>query len=561
MPATNQGRNENTVLITRADAPGQDSHFNWSKNKLYDYGKAVSNTYQLLMNFDAKNDPNAFHHLLQSQFDALPEDEVKILEIPVLAPGKDKICQRIVAIGNPVILAELRKIPRAETVEPDYFTRNPNTPKISGGRAFGSVLEAIGMGILSAEHELHAPFSQEMIATLTMRSINETPSKTENSHKPWFIEVVKEETKILINAMKQAAASQQQFSPDFRFYALKVFLRGFYPNASWKDEWIHQLSQAIEDISDSAFKHVVDPYANVEKLRKEAKLRLDPFIDLIMQEDQSFFLSKDYVAHTTPDILRQIIISLLFAGGDNIKKYLDHVFVEFGNESIRNRYLKEKPSAEYLKILIQEIGRLHTTIYAQPGKALEDFTIEYKGKKILIKAGDELHYTTWVANRDTMEWGPKAGQFNPEEHQPHYTKLNPLATFGSGSRVCRGKYLTLAMIEYITEQALELFSWDALVNKEKNHHPTEFNFNNGVKGKIEYTFRSRPQAPLVTPEAIPETAKEKGSRTWGPVSEFSPGMSALSGLFSDHKLPAEPPIVPTNDSTKEVTETLYINTL
>lgn len=561
MPATNEGMDENKVIITRTNTPSQDSYIKWAKDKLYDYGRAVSNTYQLIMNFNAKNDPNAFHSLLQSEFDTLSPNEVKILEIPVLAPGKDKICQRIVSIGNPVILAELRKIPRAETVNPDYFTRNLNIPKISGGRAFGSVLEAIGMGILSAEHELHSPFTQEMITTLTIRSIEETPSKAENSHKPWFIKVVKEETQLLINTIKQEAESQQQSSPDFRFYALKIFLRGFYPNASWSDEWIRHLSQAIEDISDSAFKHVVDPYADVEKLRKEAKLRLDPFIDLIMQEDQSFFLSKDYVAQTEQDLLRQIIISLLFAGGDNIKKYLDHIFVEFGNESIRNHYLKEKPDAEYLKILIQEVGRLHTTIYAQPGKALEDFTIEYKGKKILIKAGDELHYTTWVANRDTMEWGPKAEEFNPEEHQPHYAKLNPLATFGSGSRVCRGKSLTLAIIEYLTEQALELFSWDALVNGEKNHHPTEFNFNNGVKGKMTYTFRPRPQELLIIPEAIPETPKEKTTRPWKPVSELSPGMRALSGFFSENELPAEEPFVPANDSTHGVTASLYTNTL
>ena len=542
MPATNQGMDKNTVTITRTDAPRQDSYFKWVKDKLFDYGRAASNTYQLLVNFNAQKDPNAFHHLLQSEFDALAEDEVKILEVPVLAPGKDKICQRIVSIGNPVILAALRKIPRVETVDADYFTRNPDTPRISGGRAFGSVLEAIGMGILSAEHELHAPFTQEMIAALTIRSIKETSSQTEKSHKPWFIKVVKEETQLLINAMKQAAESQQQFSPDFRFYALKIFLRGFYPNASWKDEWIHQLSKTIEEVSDAAFQHVVNPYADVEKLRKEAKLKLDPFIDLIMQEDQSFFLSKNYVTDTQPEILRQIVISLLFAGGDNIKKYLDHIFIEFGNESIRNRYLKEKPDAGYLKILIEEIGRLHTTIYAQPGKALEDFTIEYKGKKILIKTGDELHYTTWVANCDTMEWGPKAEEFNPEEHQPQYAKLNPLATFGSGSRVCRGKSLTLAIIEYLTGQALELFSWTAFVDGKENYHPTEFNFNNGVKGEMTYTFNSRLDEQLSVSESIATKEQEKTTRNWRAVSELSPGMSVQSGFFSENEQPVQEPI-------------------
>lgn len=326
-------------------------------------------------------------------------------------------CQRIISIGNPVILAALRKIPRTETVDADYFNRNPETPRIGGGRAFNSVLEAIGMGILSAEHGLHAPFIQEMISTLTIRSIAEALAQEENSYKSWLAHVVKEETQLLLAHIKQAGESQQPFSPDFRIYALKVFLRGFYPNAFWEESWIQQLSQIIE-----------------------------------------------------------------------------------------------------------ETGRLYTTIYAQPGKALEDFTIEYLGKKVFVKAGDELHYTTWIANRDKMEWGESAAEFNPEKHQSHYTRLNPLATFGSGSRVCRGKSLTLAIIEYFTTQVLELTSWTAYVDGKTNYHPTELNFNNGVKGNITYTFQLRNQQ--VNSEEV---------RQWNEVSDASPGHNIHSMLSRKQK--------------------------
>lgn len=169
--------------------------------------------------------------------------------------------------------------------------------------------------------------------------------------------------------------------------------------------------------------------------------------------------------------------------------------MEFGNDKIRERYLSRTPTAEELKLYITEVGRLYTTIYAQPGEALEDFIIEYKDEIIHIKAGDKLHYSTWIANRDTQEWGPFANEFKPEENQQQYTRLHPLATFGDGSRVCRGKSITLAIIEYLTANVLEEFRWKSYVDGQDNSHPTEFNFNNGVQGKPGFTFMAvkRPQ--------------------------------------------------------------------
>ena len=72
-----------------------------------------------------------------------------------------------------------------------------------------------------------------------------------------------------------------------------------------------------------------------------------------------------------------------------------------------------------------------------PVYALDNFIIEYKKgdikEKFIIKAGDELHYTTWQANIDTTEWGEYAAEFNPDLHKSNYHALNPLSTFGSGS--------------------------------------------------------------------------------------------------------------------------------
>lgn len=470
------------VVITTEGADNE-SYMDWLLRKKSDYLHAIINTYSLVTQYDANNDPNAFHHLLRDSYANLSPDELKIVALSVLAPSSDKICQRVIAIANPVILEALRMIPRFETANPAFFKTQPTIPKISGGWAFNSVLAAIGMDILSESHPVHTPFTFKMFSVLGLRAIE----KNVDPFKQWFVTVVEEETAQLVSSIHESAKNGESISPDFRFYALKIFLRGFYPDANWSDAWIRGLSHQIEVVSNMAFECIMNPYANLDHLKKEANIKLDPFINEIMKQDQSFYLGKEYASEHISQ-LRSIIISLLFAGGDNIKKFLDHIFIEFGNDDIRSKYLSKNPSSEELTGLISEVSRLYTTIYAQPGKALDNFIIKYKGYIIEIKAGDELHYSTEEANRDKSEWGPFAGEFKPEAHYAR-SGLNPEQTFGSGARLCQGKRITKAIIKYLISQLLnEGFRWEATVDHKKNCHPTEFNFNNSVKGTIRYFF-------------------------------------------------------------------------
>lgn len=457
------------------------------------YWKALQNTYTLITQYNASNDPNAFHRLLIDEYAKIPDGKLKVLNIPLAAPNKT-LSERVIGIGNPVIIKALRQVPRIETVSDSFYENHPEAVKISGGIPFGTALEAIGMGILSAKEEVHFPFTQQMIATLTISSIKNSNAKS-GTYQAHFIDVVKEETDIMLASI----SANQPTSLDFRFYALKIFLRGFYPNATWEDDWIRALSDVIEDVSDAAFKYITNPYTGLEALRVKAKTQLDPFIERLMQEDQSFYLSKEYCENeiNTQEIQRQIIVSLLFAGGDNIKKFTDHVLVEFGKTNIRENNLKEPVSEAQLKLMIKEVGRLFTTIYAQPGTALEDFTIHYQNdnahidEKIEVHTGDLLHLTTFHANKDPLEWGPFADTFNVEENAKHYAELNPLSTFGSGSRICRGKTVTLTIIEYMVSELMKKFTWEARVDGKPDFHPNEFGFNNGIPGEITYLFRER----------------------------------------------------------------------
>lgn len=461
--------------------------------KISDYINGARNAYTLYMNYEGGVDPNAFHHFLMDRYIMAPTDAIKVFEMPFLAPSfvEGQIYKSVVSIGNPLIIEALRLIPRAETMRPGFL--GPDTPRIGGGRAFDNVLEAIGMGVLSAEYALHQAFTQQMISTLSIKSIDpQSTSFIGNPFKIHFIHVVKEETQIVLDQIVQSVERNEVVKLDFRQYALRIFLRGFYPESKWSDEWIRSLSQLIQDISNEAFLCIMNPYSNVEVLREDAKRRLDPMIDEIMLQDQSYYLSQAFVAENDPEIIRQIIISLLFAGGDNIKKFMDHVFVEMGSDKFHKLYPNNEIYNEELDLIIKEIGRLYTTIYAQPGVALDDFVIKYRSAdrnaRFIIRAGTELHYSTWLANRDKAEWGEATDDFNPEAHRALYSKLNPLSTFGSGIRRCRGKDVTLAIIHYALSEVTQQFTWESRVDGLPNRHPTEFNFNNGVAGEITYLF-------------------------------------------------------------------------
>jgi hypothetical protein len=475
----------NQVKITKSNPPG------WAVstlNKALDYIRGIFNSFHLIKDYRGVN---AFHDFLQNQYQHLPADKLKVVELPFIMPSTTQVCKRVIGIANPVILQELRKIPRAETVSPDYFQAHSTQPRISGGRAFGSVLEAIGMGILTAGHTLHDPFLQKMKSLLAIHHIDESPDYfKEDLFKKQFINSAIKETQSLLAQIEMSIEEGQKISLDFRFYALKIFLYSFYPNAHFKDDWIQGLSQTIEEVSNLAFQAIMNPYLDVEQLRLQAEKKLDPYIKVMMQENQAFYLGQDYVAKNSEEILKQILISLIFAGGDNIKKYLDHIFVEFGRDEIRDKWLNQTHlDSAYIKDLIIEVGRKYTTIHAQPGLALDDFTIEYKDQKIFVRAGDELHYTTWMANIDKSEWGEDAETFDPVKHKKLYTRLNALSTFGAYRRRCEGKYVTLAIIHYLVCKVLEQYRWDAFVDERKNDHPTELNFNHGVVGRIKYQFR------------------------------------------------------------------------
>ena len=408
--------------------------------------------------------------------------KLNVFQFPVLAPGFRQVYTNVVAIGNPVVLEALRTIPRYEVTDHEAPALESDLPRIAGGYSF-QVLDAIGMDILSTVHLKHVQFTQDMIRLLTFKK---------------FEDAIIKNSKVLLAQVDMAQRKGEKVSLDFRVYALKIFLNGFFPGYQVKNKWVKQLSAAIEKVSGMAFASIMNPYSDLEKLKLEAMVILDPFLNDLLKIKNSNLreslrtLLEGVEKEEQDKIYKQVIIALLFAGGDNVKKYLDHTLVELGSKRVREEYLnKESLTKEEIASYVEETGRLYTTIYAQPGKAIDAFTIEYRGETIYVPAGSELHYTTYQANVDTSEFGADAREFHPERYARYKsegTRLTHLATFGSGNRVCRGKAITLGIVKYMVTELLQKYRWSAYVNGAENSHPTELGFNNSVRGEIEYKF-------------------------------------------------------------------------
>lgn len=436
--------------------------------------------------------PNAAHQFIDEGYLKLSNEnqelkaqglppKLNIFQFPVYLPGRDQV--NIVAIGNPVVLEALREIPRYEITDQNTPSKTPDMPRIAAGYSF-QVLDAIGMDILSAAHLKHRDFIHSMISLLTFKNFES--SLVENS-------------KELLDQIDFAQKNGQLVSLDFRVYALKIFLGGFFPGHQFDIQWIGQLSEAIETVSNLAFASIMNPYSDLEKLKQSAMEILDPFLNHLVKLENSFLknsiksLLENVEEGTQEETYKQVITALLFAGGDNVKKEFDHSLITLGSQFVRGKYLnRDTLTKEEITSYIEEVTRLYTTIYAQPGKAIDGFTIEYRGEIITVPAGSELHYSTYEANVDPSEFGDDADEFYPERYARYKKegkRLAHLATFGSGNRICRGKAITLGIVKYMVTQLLQKYRWNAYVDGIENSHPTKFGFNNGVPGKVEYFFQ------------------------------------------------------------------------
>ncbi|KTD47923.1 Cytochrome P450 [Legionella quinlivanii] len=469
--------------------------------KAKDYSSALTNTIALVFKYNAGKDLNAFHHLLEDRFRELPIDQTKILDVPVISPSifPPRLVQRVVAIGNPYVLLEIEKLPCAQSFK-KWYEDNPEKPPIKRGRAFSSILEAIGMGILTEDQKIHDDFLDQM-HSLQFSGVKD-PKHPNHQFQTNFLEVIKKETDDLIETIKARSGNNEAIELDFLVFSLKIFLKSFYPKSDWSDEnWINQLARQIENVSHEAFKNIMDPYGNIQSLRALAAKHLDPFIDKILEDEEPAYLSADYVKRTSRDIKKQIIIALLFAGGDNIRRLIEHGLVKFGQDEIYQKYFSKGVTPSDLQTYVKELERLITIIYAQPGEAEEDFVIEFEGEEFFVKEGDQLHYTTWIATTDEKEWGEHAREYNPEANKDKHKELKADLTFGANRRRCRGNIVTHEIIHELFMRILNEFEIESFVNGQKGIHPMKKDFNNEVDGPVTVRY---------TPKAAQKPGVEKG---------------------------------------------------
>lgn len=469
----------------------------------YKVYQAVKNTGTLIWNFPG--DINGIHKFMDDYHSKQPIEDRTVYELFFASPSLSEPIKKVMVVVDPLILKEIRKIPRGEVVSKEYLEEHAAQPCINGGRPFGAALKAIKMGILSEKQVVHDPFLFKMKSVLGIHTIENAKFEGESKEfKERYTKVAKEEVAHIMKQIEDSIVEDKEISLDFGFLNLKIWLRAFFPDlliegdkipedeekkyVKFDDKRIRELLKTITEVSDWAFQAIMNPLINTDELAKRAEQKLNVYFDDLLKLDQSFYLGKEYVSSTDPEILKEILVSLLFAGADNIKKYLDHVMVEFGNEEIRQKWLNDKLTDQEIKNYITEVIRLYTVIYAQPGVVSEPFDVEVEGRTYHFSKGADIHYNTKLANRNEKRWGADANIFNPTEHKKYFESLNAEATFGGGHRRCEGKYVTKALGYYVISQILRKYGWSTRVDDQPNYHPTELNFNNGVKGNITYKF-------------------------------------------------------------------------
>ncbi len=345
-PNSPQDFNPPTVSITISHGYSLTNMMTWASEKLADYCYAAHDTYRLINEFDGASNRDALHQLIQHTYDNFPADDVKVFVIRMLEPGYHQIVQRIVVIADPLISKRLRQYPHSETFYPSYYNEHPDIPKINGGNA-SVVLNAIGMGMHSNYSKYHSFYQIIMSNILNIQRIKPEKYKYD-AFKLHFVKITALKTKKLIHEINFNMSNVI----NFRMFSLSLFITAFFPDMTFDSDWLKELSDTIEDISNLAFTHLINSYANKDELKKFSDMRLYPFLDKMMRENQSIYLGKDYFDFSK-EIQREIIIALLFLCND-IEKYLNHIFVEFGsrcaNENYLNKPLNENNILDMMKV-------------------------------------------------------------------------------------------------------------------------------------------------------------------------------------------------------------------
>lgn len=462
-----------------------------AKSFISEFTHALWDTAELLFYWKGIRDPNALHYQLTARYEAIPHDQPRVTNLTYFRPrwknGRFHLFEEIVGIANCPMIMHLLERPRYEN-NTNYYDNHPDAPRVGGGDPFNEVLKAAGMGILSEDGELHAKFIFEM----HQLTFDYHKTYAEGSFQALCISNIKKQVGLFIKEVKENTNTGKQVSYDFLPYALRILLPSFYPTGHWDDDFINGLANAITIYSDRAFQCIMNPYLSKADLKRDTDAAFEPFVCELLKHKPTYLRTKFYEEYKNSDVLKQIITSLLFAGGDNIKKYLDHVLVMFGKESVRTQFLQQPITSEFLDDCIREVTRLKTIIFAQPGVALDSFMLEYEGREYFIPEGANIHLSTYAALTDPYEWGEKFNEFDPIAHKEKHKELNAELTFGAKRRHCKGKVLSTIVVKETVGALLDTAEWTSYLNNNPDHnHETEFNFNNSLKEKATYVFRSK----------------------------------------------------------------------
>ncbi|GLD95553.1 hypothetical protein PINS_up004230 [Pythium insidiosum] len=249
--------------------------------------------------------------------------------------------------------------------------------------------------------------------------------------------------------------------------ASRLFVKQYYKWFRWCMPSERKLEQYTREIRGVADEILAERLAETPD---ELESRFD-ILSLFIKKARE--LDEDSAALLSPETLRSIILTFIFAGRDTTAECITYMFYALARHpAVQQKILDELSLLElsddgklryddvkqlkYLDAVAYETVRLYPSLPYNVKHAVED---DHLPDGTFVPAGTDLVYSPWYMGRDEAFWGKDALAFRPERWLERKTRPTAFEfpAFQAGPRVCLGMNMAILEAKVFTLVMLRRF--------------------------------------------------------------------------------------------------------
>ncbi|DAZ97645.1 TPA: hypothetical protein N0F65_003963 [Lagenidium giganteum] len=246
--------------------------------------------------------------------------------------------------------------------------------------------------------------------------------------------------------------------------ASRLLVRQYYKVLGWAMPSEYKLKRNTAEIRAIADKILQDRLAESEEQLADRYDILSLFIKKARELDE------DHASLLTPEALRSIILTFIFAGRDTTAATITHTFYMLARHpEIQERIASELDELDttafsyddmknlrYLDAVVQESIRLYPALPYNVKHAVED---DHLPDGTFIPAGADIVYSPWYMGRHGALWGKDPLVFRPERWLEMTTRPTAfqLPAFQAGPRICIGMNMAILETKMFTAVMIKHF--------------------------------------------------------------------------------------------------------